>query len=94
MRVTRGLIIEGRWVRLILAGRKTWEMRSQSTNMRGTIGLIQKGTGRVWGVVDLVDCGSPLSDEEMLDNIERHQVPENMIRSGEIELSRPDVLRG
>lgn len=84
MSVTRGLVIDGRWVSLILAGRKTWEMRSQSTNMRGTIGLIRKGTGQIWGVVDVVDCGVPLSDEQMLENIERHQIPESMIRSGEI----------
>jgi hypothetical protein len=84
MRVTRGLVIDSHWVSLILAGTKTWEMRSQPTNLRGTISLIRKGTGRIWGVVDLVDCGSPLSDEEMLASIERHQVPESMIRSGEI----------
>lgn len=48
--VARGLVIDDRWVSLILAGRKTWEMRSQATNIRGTIALITKGTGKGAGV--------------------------------------------
>ena len=84
MRVTRGLVIDGHWVSLILAGRKTWEMRSQATNLRGTIGLIRKGAGQVWGVADLVDCGTALTEEQMLNSIERHQIPESMILSGEV----------
>jgi hypothetical protein len=84
MLVTRGLVIDGHWVSLILAGRKTWEMRSQVTNVRGKIGLIRKGTGQVSGVVDIVDCGAPMSMEEMLDNMERHQIPESLVRSGEV----------
>jgi hypothetical protein len=60
-------------------------MRSQVTNIRGTIGLIRKGTGQVSGVVDIVDCGAPMAIQEMLDNMERHQIPESLVRSGEVK---------
>lgn len=71
-RVTRGLVIDGHWVSLILAGRKTWEMRSQSTQLRGTIGLVRKGTGQICGVVDLVDSLAPLLPAEMIDSVAKH----------------------
>ncbi len=91
--VTKGLVIDGHWVSLILAGRKIWEMRSQITQIRGTIGLIRKGTGQVSGVANLVDCLAPLSPEEMIANVERHQIPESRIRSGEVDKWRfPWVL--
>lgn len=91
--VTRGLVIDGNWVSLILAGRKTWEMRSQAAKIRGTIGLIRKGTGLVCGVVDLVDCLPALSTEEMIANAAKHQIPEHMISDGEVDKWRiPWVL--
>lgn len=91
--VIKGLVIESQWVSLILAGRKTWEMRSQATNIRSTIGLIRKGTGHLFGVVDLVDCFKPLSTEQMIANVALHQIPEHMIRGGGVEKWRtPWVL--
>lgn len=84
MLVTKGLIIADPWIGYILEGRKTWEMRSQSTSFRGLFGLIRKGTGAVWGVAGLVDCTAPLSPEQMIANHDRHQIPDSMIRSGEV----------
>lgn len=83
MLVSKGLIIADPWIGYILEGRKTWEMRSQSTSFRGWFGLIRKGTGAVWGVARLVDCGTPLTPEEMITNHGRHLIPNSMIRSGE-----------
>lgn len=82
--VDKGLIIADPWVGYILEGRKTWEMRSRSTSIRGWFGLVRKGTGAVWGVARLVDCGMPLSPEEMIANHSRHLIPDSMIRSGEV----------
>ena len=51
----KGLIIREPWIGMILAGRKTWEMRSRQTPYRGRIGLIRKGTGMVVGIAEIVD---------------------------------------
>jgi hypothetical protein len=84
MFVNKGLIIADPWISYILEGRKTWEMRSQATSFRSLFGLIRKGTGAVWGVARLVDCGTPLSPEQMIANHDKHQIPDSMIRSGEV----------
>ncbi|WP_106744678.1 hypothetical protein [Yoonia maritima] len=84
MDVTRGLIIADPWIGHILEGRKNWEMRSQATSIRGWFGLIQKGSGHVVGLARLVDCGKALPPSEMIANIAHHQIPEDMIRRGEV----------
>lgn len=45
----RALIVRQPWIDLILSGEKSWEMRSQSTSVRGRIGLIEQGTGLIVG---------------------------------------------
>jgi hypothetical protein len=82
--VTRGLIIANPWIGHILEGRKDWEMRSQATSIRGWFGLIQKGSGHVVGLARLADCGKALTPSEMIANINHHQIPEDMIRRGEV----------
>jgi len=70
----------------ILNGKKTWEMRSQSTKIRGLIGLIKSGSGIIWGQATLVDCLGPLSLEERLKTQDRHLItPER--------LNNPDVAK-
>ena len=56
-----GLIIRSPWIETILAGEKTWEIRSSNTNVRGPIARIRGGSGRVVGTCDLVDCIGPLT---------------------------------
>lgn len=84
MTITRGLIIDTPWIDHILEGRKDWEMRSQSTSVRGWIGLIRKGSGTVVAVARLVDCGRALDPDDMIANEDHHRIPERMIRSGEV----------
>lgn len=84
MDITRGLIIADPWIGHILDGRKDWEMRSQATSIRGWFGLIRKGSGHVVGLASLVDCGKALTPSEMIANINHHQIPEDMIRRGEV----------
>lgn len=52
----RGLIVRQPWIDLILNGQKSWEIRGRATRIRGRIGLIQSGSGRIMGTVNLVDC--------------------------------------
>ena len=84
MNVTKGLIIDDPWIGHILDGTKTWEMRSTSASHRGWFALIRKGTGAVWGVAQLVESGSPLSVDEMIATIDKHRIPAEMIRTGQV----------
>jgi len=82
--VTKALVIAQPWISLILGGQKDWEMRSTTTSHRGWFGLIWKGMGAVYGVARLVDVNPPQSPEQMIETIERHRIPEESIKSGEV----------
>jgi hypothetical protein len=60
----RGLIIDEPWVSLILAGKKTWEMRKSACRVRGQVALIRKGSGQVVGVADIVGSFPALETTE------------------------------
>ncbi len=80
--IDSGLIIKGEWLDRIFDGGKTWEIRGRNTNKRGPIALIQSGTGHVFGTAELVDVVGPLSKEEMLANVDKHQIPAEEIEAG------------
>lgn len=75
----KGLIIHEPWVSMIISGKKTWEMRSRSTAVRGRIALIKKGSKTVVGVADLVGTRPKLSRAELRANLDKHCVPESHI---------------
>jgi hypothetical protein len=64
----RGLLIRSPWVEQILAGRKSWEIRGSSTNVRGPIALIRSGSGKIVGTCDLVDVIGPLTLSDIQEN--------------------------
>lgn len=70
----RALIVQSRWCELILEGVKTWEMRSTKTNVRGTIGLIESGTGFIVGKATLVDSLECLTETEYFQHVDKHQI--------------------
>lgn len=74
----RALIVHGVWLDLILDGKKPWEMRSTKTSVRGTVGLIQSGTGLIMGKVDLVDCLGSIGLSEYSKYIEYHRIPKGL----------------
>ena len=75
MKKMKGLIIRDPHISEILDGRKTWEMRSQKTKIRGRIGLIKGGSGCVYGEADLVDVLDPLeTDLDIEKSWEKHRV--------------------
>lgn len=53
--IKRALIVKPPYAQMIVDGRKTLEMRSRKTNIRGRIGIIEQGTGTIIGEVDLVE---------------------------------------
>lgn len=83
-----GLIIDSPHIDNILGGRKTWEMRSVATRNRGTIGLVKKGTGQVWGIATVVNCIGPLSEAEKLANQHRHLVTPERWKLPEVQKYR------
>jgi hypothetical protein len=59
-----GLVIREPWIGRILAGFKTWEMRSTGCRKRGQIALIRAGSRLVVGVAELVGSLAPLESLE------------------------------
>ncbi len=84
MEISRGLVIAEPWIDHILEDRKDWEMRSTATSVRGWFGLIRKGSGQIEGLARLVGCGTALSQADMIAHVDRHRIPEKMIRSGTV----------
>ena len=71
------LIIHKQWLRKILDGSKTWEIRGSKTTNRGEIALIQKGSGKIVGTCKIVDVIGPLTKQYPELNIDKHQIPED-----------------
>ncbi len=66
------LVIASPHIERILSGEKTWEMRSKNCKIRGTIGLIRKGSGKVVGLVDITGVRGPLTSDELMANLDKH----------------------
>lgn len=77
------LIIKKEHLDRILDGSKTWEMRSRMTKVRGTIGLIESGSGLIVGECEIVGCFD-LSNHVNISKIYRHKhrvgEPEKLIK--------------
>lgn len=82
---TKGLVIKSPYIDRILAGTKTWEMRSSATSVRGPIALIKQGSGQVVGVANLVGVKGPLTKQDKLNTIEKHQISVDRLESGETD---------
>lgn len=73
--ISRALIVKGFWLDKIFDNGKIWEMRSSLTGVRGRIGLIESGTGTIVGEADLIYSLGPLSDQDLQECSNAHQVP-------------------
>lgn len=71
----KAIVIKRPWIDLILAGKKTWEIRSRAVNTRGVIGLIEGGSGKVVGLARLTGCLGPMTAEQVTEHLSKHQVP-------------------
>jgi hypothetical protein len=71
----KALVIREPWIDLILDGKKTWELRTKPTSIRGRIALIRQGSGEIAGVANLVDVLPSLRPEDLADSIPFHGVP-------------------
>jgi hypothetical protein len=68
----KGLLIRPPWIDRILAGEKTWELRSRRTHLRERIALIEAGAGRVVGTAEVVGCEGPLDAAALVRSRGRH----------------------
>jgi hypothetical protein len=77
----KGLLVKQPWIDKILAGQKTWELRGSRARIRGSIALIERGTGTVVGVCELVDVHGPLTRAALRRTTARHRVPATQFRN-------------
>ena len=75
----KGLVIRQPWIGMILRGEKTWEMRSTPCRHRGPIALIEKGSGTVVGIAEMVDDLPPLSENDLSSTFNLHRIPPDQI---------------
>jgi hypothetical protein len=76
----KGLVIKQPWIRYILEGKKTWEIRGRQVILRERIALIEGGSGLIKGACDIVGCVGPLSAQEIRKNEDKHRVPAERMR--------------
>ena len=69
------LVVRKKWLDLILAGKKDWEIRGAKTTRRGWIHLAEsKATGQLMGRARLVDC-KPIAKSSFMKHVKHHHVP-------------------
>lgn len=74
----KGLIVKSPWIDYILSGDKTWEIRGLRTKIRGEIGLIKSGSGRIYGKANLIDCFE-ISLPIYQSSIKMHMIPKEFL---------------
>jgi hypothetical protein len=65
------LVIKGKWLNLILSGRKTWEIRGTPTKVRRLVQLAQSGSGLLVGEARVTEC-LRLDLHDMSNHTEKH----------------------
>lgn len=77
---TRGLVIMEEPLNKILQGRKTMELRSKHNRQLGLIALIRKGSGKIYGVAEIVESIGPMSFDEFRAHAHEHAVEPERLR--------------
>ncbi|WP_404397971.1 ASCH domain-containing protein [Idiomarina loihiensis] len=72
-----GLIIDKKWLKLILDGKKTWEMRATKYKQEGYIALIEKGSKTVLGIARIDGYSEKLTIKQLRANKAKHRIPES-----------------
>lgn len=72
--INKVLIVAKPWVDYLVDGKKVWEMRSTNTKIRGWVGVVEKGTGTVVGILYVHDTKVNLSKSELISNFDKHCV--------------------
>jgi len=71
----KALVVKKKWLDLILAGKKTWEIRGSSTSKRGWVHFAEsQAGGKLRGRARLVNC-FPVPTESFQRHYKKHCVP-------------------
>ena len=71
----KALVVKKKWLDLILAGQKTWEIRGSSTSKRGWVHFAEsQAGGKLRGRARLVNC-FPVPRESFQRHYKKHCVP-------------------
>ena len=71
----KALVVKKKWLDLILAGQKTWEIRGSSTSKRGWVHFAEsQAGGKLTGRARLVNC-FPVTRSSFQSNYKKHCVP-------------------
>ena len=71
----KALVVKKKWLDLILAGQKTWEIRGSSTSKRGWVHFAEsQAGGKLRGRARLVNC-FPVPTESFQRHYKKHCVP-------------------
>jgi hypothetical protein len=70
----RGLIIRSEPLEKILNGTKTMELRSRANQQRGSIALIRKSSGHIYGVADIGESVGPMDFDDFSSRASEHGV--------------------
>ena len=67
-----GLVVKGKFARLIVSGEKTWEIRKIPPYVQGTIGVIDGDTNKLLGIVEITGFLGPFTLKELLKYEDKH----------------------
>lgn len=72
-----GLFVREPFAERIVSGRKTWEIRTRSTDRRGRIGILsQRG---LIGTVELGDVLGPFTVADLVWHVDKHRAPLSLL---------------
>jgi hypothetical protein len=66
----RGLIVRDPYASQLLNGQKIWEIRGRSTQIRGPVVIVKQGTGKAYGIANLVRVLGPLDLDDLVSSPE------------------------
>jgi hypothetical protein len=62
----RGLIVRDPYASQLLNGEKIWEIRGRPTQIRGPVVILKQGTGKAYGIANLVRVLGPLDLDDLV----------------------------
>ncbi|MFG1930651.1 ASCH domain-containing protein [Mycobacterium sp. NPDC048908] len=66
----RGLIVRDPYATQLLNGQKIWEIRGRPTQIRGPVVIVKQGTGKAYGIANLVRVLGPLDLDDLVSSPE------------------------
>src|SRR6476659_1314196 len=66
----RGLIVRDPYASQLLNEQKIWEIRGRPTQIRGPVVIVKQGTGKAYGIANLVRVLGPLDLDDLVSSPE------------------------